>query len=253
MKNKLKLKKVSKSFGGFFVAKDITAQFLPQRITGLVGPNGAGKTTLFNLITGELTPDKGTIIYNDQNITKYPTYKIARMGIGRMFQDIRVFPKLTAIDNITVALQNPVEEGILYPFMKMRKSRLSRDTEKKKALELLEFVGLEKDANRLAEDLSYGQQKLLAIARLLAGESETLLLDEPTAGVATKMVKKILSLLRELVDSMGKTIILVEHNMRVIMDVTDWVYFMNEGRISFSGRPDHVLGAKEVRKTYLGV
>ncbi len=253
MKKGLKLKRVSKSFGGLFAVKDVTGQFLPQRITGLVGPNGAGKTTLFNLITGELEPDRGDIIYNGQNISGYPTYRIARMGIGRMFQDVRIFAKISALNNVIVALQNEKEERILYPFLRMKKNRQTRISNGKKAMELLKFVGLEKDVDNLAEDLSYGQQKLLAIARLLAGEFETLLLDEPTAGLAPKMVKKILTLLRKLVDQTEKTIVLVEHNMRVILDVTDWVYFMNEGRISFSGRPDHVLGAKEVRKTYLGV
>ncbi len=253
MKKGLKLKKVSKSFGGFFAVNDVTLQFLPKRITGLVGPNGAGKTTLFNIILGELKPDNGTILYKGSDITKHSTYKIARMGIGRMFQDVRIFPKLSALDNIIVALQNPVEENIFYPFYKPKQSYKFREENEKKAMEWLNFVGLEKDAMTLADDLSYGQQKLVAIARLLAGEFDTLLLDEPTAGLAPKMVSRILKLLRKLVDEMGKTIVLVEHNMKVIMDVTDWVYFMNEGRISFSGRPDHVLGAKEVREAYLGI
>ena len=246
-KGELKLKRVSKCFKGFWAVQDVTARFLPERITGLIGPNGAGKTTIFHIITGELSPDKGDVIYNGHSIKGLAPWQISRLGIGRMFQDVRVFPKLSVMENVIVALQRPKEETPFYALTHWHKNK------NKDALKWLEFVGLAEQCHKKAEDLSYGQQKLLALARLLARGFDLLLLDEPVAGISIPMVEKILRLLRELTERWNKTIIIIEHNMGAILDATDWVYFMNEGRIYFSGRPDHVLGAKEVKELYLGL
>jgi len=245
-KGELKLKNVGKKFKGFWAVKGVTAKFLPQRITGLIGPNGAGKTTLFHLITGELVPDEGDIIYQGESLKENPPWRVARKGIGRMFQDVRVFQGLSVLENIVLALQTPEEEIPFYGLLKKKEK-------KEEALRWIEFVGLENEIKRKAEDLSYGQQKLLALARIMAGNFDLLLLDEPIAGVSPVITKKILKLLREMVDKYKKTLVIIEHNMNVIMDITDWVYFLNEGRIYFSGRPDHVLGAEEVRRLYLGL
>lgn len=249
----LKLKDLVKSFGEYRVIDGITASFSRERITGIIGPNGAGKTTIFNLITGEIHPDEGKIKYKGEDITSLLPYEIARLGIGKMFQDIRIFKKLSALDNIITALQNPRDESLYNTFFKPKLSSITRKEHKKKAKELLQFVGLEEAEKKNAEDLSYGQQKLLALGRLLAGDFEFLLLDEPTAGINPSMIDKILDLLERMVDEMKKTIIVVEHDMEVIEDICSWIIFLNEGRIAFSGRKDHVLGAGKVREMYLGL
>ncbi len=250
----LMLKKISKALNGLRIVDNVTAIFLPGRITALIGPNGAGKTTLFHLITGELCADSGKIIYNGEDITTLKPYMIARKGVGRLFQDVRVFENLKVFENVASAYFNHKVESPWFPFIRSgllkNINREIRDT----VYSYLEFVGLSNMADLIAGELSYGQQKLLAIARLLAGGFSLLLLDEPTAGLNPIMIKKILKILEKIVEEdKSKTIILVEHNMSAVTKVADWVYFMNEGRIAFFGRTDHVLGDKEVKEIYLGL
>ncbi len=250
----LKIKRVSKTLNGIRIVDDVTATFLPGRITALIGPNGAGKTTLFHLITGELKADSGEIVYKGDDISKLKPYIIARRGVGRLFQDVRVFDNLTVFDNVASACFDQEVESPWYPFVKC--SHLKRKIREIKDViySYLNFVGLSDMDNIYAGALSYGQQKLLAIARLLAGGYSLLLLDEPTAGLNPVMIKKVLEILERIVEEdKGKTIILVEHNMSAVTEVADWVYFMNEGKIAFFGRTDHVLGDKEVREIYLGM
>jgi len=249
----LKLKDLVKTFGEYKVVDGITASFSKEQITGIIGPNGAGKTTIFNLITGEIHPDKGKIKYKGKDITSLQPYEVARLGIGKMFQDIRVFKKLSALNNIITALQTPRDESLYNTFLKLKVSSETKKEHEKKALEILEFVGLYEDIQKNAEDLSYGQQKLLALGRLLAGNFDLFLLDEPTAGINPTMIDKILELLEKMVVEMKKSIIVVEHDMAVIEDICSWIVFLNEGKIAFSGRKDHVLGAGKVREMYLGL
>ncbi len=249
----LKLKGIRKSFGGHHVIDGLKADFVAQRITGLIGPNGAGKTTLFHLITNELTPDEGKILFKGKDITGLPTYKIARLGIGKMFQDIRIFKNIKVIENIIVSLQDKADESLGSLFISPHLNQNAHDRHREQAEEVLEFIGLSDKIDELAGALSYGQQKLLGLGRLLAADSELLLLDEPTAGINPSMITRILELLENMVKERGKTIIIVEHDMQVIKDIASWVLFMNEGRIAFTGSTDHVLGAKKVRKMYLGL
>lgn len=252
--DELKIKKVSKHINGLKLIDNVTASFLPGRITALIGPNGAGKTTLFNLFTGELKADSGEIVFRGENITARPPYKIARKGIGRLFQDVRVFDNLSVFDNVASACYDYQSETPWFPFLKANKMRALNNKISEKVAFYLDFVGLSDMKESPAHSLSYGQQKLLAIARLLAGGYSLLLLDEPTAGLNPVMIKKVLGLLERIVnEKKNKTIILVEHDMSVVTEVADWVYFMNEGRIAFFGRTDHVLGDKEVREIYLGL
>lgn len=250
--NTLELEKVSKSFGGLRAVNDVSATFEAGRITALIGPNGAGKTTLFHLIGGVLRPDAGLIRYKGRRIDGLPPWRIARYGIGRLFQDVRVFNKLTALENVLSAFphqlgENPLWSLVLRPKVVQQERQLTHQ-----ARQLLQFVGLHDHADAPAESLSYGQQKLLAIARLLAARADALLLDEPTAGVNPEMVKEILALLRQLANN-GKLVILIEHNMSVVMDIADWVYFMDEGKIIAEGTPNEVLGNSTVRAAYLGM
>lgn len=250
----LKLKRVSKTISGMRIINDVTASFSPGKITALVGPNGAGKTTLFHLITGELFPDNGKILYNDTVLSNLQPYKVARHGIGRLFQDVRVFENLSVFDNVRSACYGHDVETPWFPFIHTSKLSSLHKNVTDQVEHWLDFVELKDMKDAYASTLSFGQQKLLAIARLLAGSFSVLLLDEPTAGLNPIMIKKVLSVLNKIIQmDGGKTIIIVEHNMSVVMEVADWVYFMHEGKIAFFGRTDHVLGDKEVREIYLGL
>ena len=252
---KIRLEKVGKKFGDLWAVKDVTISILPNRITGLVGPNGAGKTTLFHLIAGELKPDEGKIYLEHgtkkEDITGLPPWKIALKGIGRLFQEVRIFKKLTVLENVCVALQEKKTES---PFRILTNPLLIKKKKyyMEEAMKWLEFVGLEKEKDKYADELSFGQQKLLSIARLMAGGFKILLLDEPTAGLHPDMVKKIERLLRKIVEE-KKTLAIIEHNLSTILNITDWVYFMNEGKVAFFGKPEHVLGEKEVKEAYIGI
>jgi len=252
MKKGLKVKNIKKQFNGIWVVNGITAIIHPGKITAFVGPNGAGKTTLFHIITGELKPDSGNVFLYEKDITGFPPWKIARMGVGKQFQDVRVFENLTVVENVVVALMKSQEESVFWTFKNFYRIRERFKNYTEKAMDLLKFVGLDEKRNSLARELSFGQQKLLSFARLMAGDFKILLMDEPTAGVAPSMIKKIVGLLDKLVEEKGKTIAIIEHNLNVVSDVAHWVYFLHEGKVVFTGRTDHVLGHDEVREIYMG-
>jgi len=248
----VKLIGVSKSFGGLRAVDGISLAFSRGKVTSLVGPNGAGKTTLFNLINGFLHPDEGEIWYGGIRIDGLPTWRVSSLGVGRLFQDVRVFRKLTALENVLVAAQSQLGENPLALLFSPRAVRRKEQENLDSAKHWLEWVDLSDKANTLAEDLSYGQQKLLAIARLLVGGYAALLLDEPTAGVNPGTARRILRAVRRLAEE-GRTVVVIEHNMTVVLDISDWVFFIDEGRVSAFGRPRDVLGDPEVRAAYLGL
>ena len=249
----LELQQVSKSFDGIKAVDGVSLSFERGKIIGLIGPNGAGKTTLFHLITGFLRPDAGMIYYKGKRIDGWSPWRIASEGIGRLFQDVRVFRQLTVLENVLVAFQNQLDNKPWIAFLPLRWLRNLERENIEKAKYWIQFVGLEGMENVCAEELSYGQQKLLAIARLLAADAETLLLDEPTAGVNPKMIRVLLDMIERLAKDEDKTIVVIEHNMQVIRDIADWVYFMNEGRIISSGLPEEILENKEIRRIYMGI
>lgn len=223
-----------------------------NNITGLIGPNGAGKTTIFNLINGFIHPDSGSIIYKDISMTNLSSWQIAALGIGRLFQDVRIFNRMTVLENVLTAFKNQRGERIRSAIIERRMVYQDERIFKERAAVLLEFVGLKNKLDDMAENLSYGQQKLLALARLLASDADVLLLDEPMAGVDPHMVTVLFDVIRNLREK-GKTVIIIEHDMNVILEIADWVYFMYEGRVVASGRPDDVLSDSEVRKAYIGL
>jgi ABC-type branched-subunit amino acid transport system ATPase component len=246
----LQLQNISKSFDGLKAVDNVSLGFEKAKVTGLIGPNGAGKTTLFHLITGFLKPDHGEIRCQGKRIDGLKPWQIAKAGIGRLFQDVRIFAKLTVLDNVLSAFAKQTGENPLASLFLLRRINQEEKERKKEALRWLEFVGLVDYADVLAENLSYGQQKLLAISRLLAAHSQILLLDEPTAGISPQMVPLLLSLIRQLAEQ-GKTIVLIEHNMNVIADVSDFVYFMADGKLLSAGPTQDVLDNPEVRKRYI--
>lgn len=248
----IKLENITKSFDGIYAVDNICVSFDKNNITALIGPNGAGKTTIFNLINGFIHPDSGSIIYKDINMTNLSSWQIATLGIGRLFQDVRVFNRMTVQDNVLTAFKSQRGESVWSAIIERRKLYQDERALKERVNNLLEFVGLKSKLDDVAENLSYGQQKLLALARLIAFEADVLLLDEPMAGVDPHMVTVLFDVIRNL-RAQGKTVIIIEHDMNVILEIADWVYFMYEGRVVSFGRPNDVLSDSEVRKAYIGL
>lgn len=248
----LELENVSKSFDGLRAVDRVSLGFEAGKITALIGPNGAGKTTVFNLISGFLRPDEGAITYRGRNIAGLAPWHIAQLGIGRLFQDVRLFDRMTVKDNVLAAFRKQKGESALMSVIARWKVTKEERLLLEQTMRLLKFVGLADQAEELAENLSYGQQKLLAIARLLAADADVLLLDEPTAGVNPQMVGTLLDVIRRLAAE-GKTVVVIEHNMNVVIEIADWVYFMDEGQVVSFGLPNEVLGDPEVRAAYVGL
>jgi len=239
-----------KTFGGVRAVDGVNLSFEAGKVTALVGPNGAGKTTLFHLITGSLQPDAGEVIYRGRPIHGLPPWTIAQMGIGRLFQDVRVFPKLTVLENLLVARPRQRGESVAASILARRAVRREEQAATVAAQEWLELVGLAGQAQQPAGALSYGQQKLLAIARLLAAGIDVLLLDEPTAGVNPALNDRLLHLMRKLAEE-GRTIVLIEHNIDVVLNVADWVYFLDEGQVAAFGLAREILTGQLFARSYL--
>lgn len=247
----LTLEDVSKRFGGLRAVDRATFTVPERSVTGLVGPNGAGKTTTFNLITGTLRADGGTIRFRGEPLTgTSPQARVGR-GIGRTFQDVRLFPELSALDNVAMAV--PKQPGdrlgnvLVRPLKVYRREREDRRV----AQECLEQVGFDASNTARASELSYGEQKLLSLARLLALGVDLLLLDEPASGLDEASVQQLKSVVRSLVDK-GKTVLLVEHNMLLVRELCDHAVFMNEGRVLAHGVPDDLMRDERLQRIYLG-
>ncbi len=241
-----------KTFDGVRAIDDVSLEFEAGKITALIGPNGAGKTTLFHLIAGALKPDAGEIHLKGERIDGLHTWQTARKGIGRLFQDTRVFRDLTVFENALIAFKNQLGENPLMSLLR-RPAVTKQEAEMgAEARKWLNVVGLASFETARAEELSYGQQKLLALARLLATGSDVLLLDEPTAGINPHTMKSMLALMEQQAKE-GKTVVIIEHNMNVVIETADWVYFMDEGLVSAFGLPNEVLGDSSIRAAYLGL
>jgi ABC-type branched-subunit amino acid transport system ATPase component len=248
----LVLENVCKAFAGIHAVKHVSLTLEKNSVTALIGPNGAGKTTLFNLICGFVCPDQGAIYYHNKNITCLAPWRIARMGLGRLFQDIHLFDRLTVRENILTAFHDQKGENPLKAIFLRHSIAREEHSLNRRAIELLDFVGLADKAEELAENLSYGQQKLLAIARVLAADADTLLLDEPTAGVNPLMIQSLLDLIRRLAQA-GKAVALIEHNMNAVSDSADRAYYIDSGEVVSFGSPAEVLGNPTVRLAYIGI
>lgn len=248
----LRVENVSKSFGAFRALRDVTLTVALGKVTALVGPNGAGKTTLFHVIGGNLVPDTGKIILDDTDITGLPPWKIARKHVGRLFQDVRVFPALTVAENIGVSFLHRSDYSLATTLAWWRRAARENDR-RERAMAWLEFVGLAEHADRPAGELSHGQQKLLALARIVALRPALLLLDEPTAALSPAMTKKMVALVKRLVGERKLTIALIEHNMGVVKELADYIYFLHEGTVHTHGTQKEVLENPAVRELYMGL
>jgi branched-chain amino acid transport system ATP-binding protein len=234
-----------RDFAGFVAVKNVDLDVHHGRIHALIGPNGAGKTTVFNLLTKFLAPTSGRIELLGQDITRTPPAKVARMGLARSFQISAIFPHLSVLDNVRVALQRP--NGLSTQFWR---SLSALDALTQQAQHLLETVGLAGAQSRLAGDLSYGRKRVLEIATTLALDPKVLLLDEPMAGMGHEDVGMVSSIIRDV--SKDRAVLMVEHNLTVVADLCDWITVMQRGEVLAAGDYDTVSGDERVRVAYMG-
>jgi ABC-type branched-subunit amino acid transport system ATPase component len=241
----LRVDKVAKAFGGVQALEDCSIEVEQGAVAGLIGPNGSGKTTLFNVITGYERVDRGEVYLHGGRITNLPPERVFKLGIGRTFQLTRIFGRLTVLENMLVAAQR--HGGIVRNLL----ARSGGTSDHRRALELLEFVGISDLAGDLADTLSYGQRKLLELAYLLVADPAVMLLDEPAGGVNPSLLNQIAERIRQL-NGEGKTFLIVEHNMDFVMNLCQQVTVLDYGNVIASGPPDIIRSDARVLDAYLG-
>lgn len=234
-----------KSFEGFVATRDVSFELETGERHAIIGPNGAGKTTFFNLITGHLQPDSGTVIFDGRDITHLPPHRIVRLGLARSFQRINIYPRMTVFENVQVALI--ARDGHCLNMFKLG-YRLNRE----ETGALLDLVGLAGEAREIAGELAYGKQKQLELAIALASDPRVLLLDEPTAGMSPSETADAIHLIDEITRARDLTLLFTEHDMSVVFGIADRITVLHNGELIFSGLPDDARADVEVRRVYLG-
>ncbi|MDD6201501.1 MAG: ABC transporter ATP-binding protein [Lachnospiraceae bacterium] len=240
------------SFGGLRAVDSFEVHIEKGQLYGLIGPNGAGKTTVFNMLTGVYKPTDGKIVLDGKNITGQKTIQINREGIARTFQNIRLFKELTVLDNVKAGLHNDYPYSVMTGILRLPKYYKTEKAMDERAMELLEVFGLENEATYLASNLPYGKQRKLEIARALATNPKLLLLDEPAAGMNPNETKELMDTIRLIRDKFDMTILLIEHDMKLVSGICEELTVLNFGQVLAQGKTSDVLNDPQVIKAYLG-
>ena len=243
---------MSIAFGGLRALEGVSVQVNENEFVGLIGPNGAGKTTFFNSITGYIRPSEGKILFNGENLVRKPPSKIANYGISRTFQNIRLFPKMTVLDNVSIPMHSTPKYSVWAAMLGLPSvKRVQIDTEKR-ALEFLSIMGLVEHKDRQAGTLPYGLQRRLEIARALAASPKLLLLDEPAAGMNNDECNELIELLRGIYKTFNLTVVMIEHHIDIVMKLCSRIYVLNLGKVLAEGTPKQIQTDPQVIKAYLG-